>query len=61
MNYMPNKTVCANCYKCTDVIIYMVTVTLFVILKIHYVINLLNITHYHLPVEQRHLQQTESP
>ena len=56
-----NKTVCANCYKCADpVIIYAVSVTLYPILKICN-LNLLNITHCHLSVEQCCLQYTEPP
>ena len=54
---MPNRTVRANCHVLT----YVVSVTLYAILKIQHFINLLNVTHCHLSVEQRHLQQTKSP
>ena len=50
---------CANC--CADIIIYVVSVLLCAILKLHNLINLLKVTHCYLSVEQRRLQKTESP
>ena len=41
---MQNKTICATCYKCADIMIYVVSVTLCAILKIHNSMNLLNVT-----------------
>ena len=55
------KNSCTNCYKCADVIIYMVTLTLCAVFKIHTLIILLSVTYSILSVEQCHLQQTKSP
>ena len=37
MNYMSNKTVCADCYDCADVIIHVVSVTIFACFRELYV------------------------